>query len=145
MAAKLVTFRQGDNQHTPIGGTTQSKAAAAFNASKRSVQRGCVVLNEGSAEEIRAVELGELPVSVAADRITQRKQVDPKKRRRRRRMSTRTAMKKLTDFIESEVKQYCGQILNRGTRDLKEKALDKLQQLQGIIGEEIARLSEGMS
>ena len=47
-------------------GMTQAAAAAALNASKRSVQSARVVLDHGTPELIKAVEQGRLPVSTAA-------------------------------------------------------------------------------
>jgi hypothetical protein len=39
VAAKLATLRRGDNQHSPIGETSQAQAGELLNVGKRSVER----------------------------------------------------------------------------------------------------------
>jgi hypothetical protein len=70
VAAKLATLERGDNQHSPIGETSQAKAAELLNVGKRSVERARAVLNSGTAELIHAVEASKVKVSVAADIAT---------------------------------------------------------------------------
>src|SRR5690349_5176278 len=48
VAAKLATLKRGDNQHAPNGGTTQAEAARLLNVSKRGVQRGRSLIEEGA-------------------------------------------------------------------------------------------------
>jgi hypothetical protein len=49
VAAKLATLRRGDNQHSPIGETSQAKAAELLNVGKRSVERAAEVRDRGGA------------------------------------------------------------------------------------------------
>src|SRR5262249_13857461 len=56
VAAKLATLRRGDNQHSPIGETSQARAAEILNVGKRSVERAAEVCDHGAPELIRAVE-----------------------------------------------------------------------------------------
>jgi N6-adenosine-specific RNA methylase IME4 len=70
VAAKLATLKRGDNQHSPIGETSQAKAADLLNVGKRSVERAADVRAHGAPELIRSVERGELKVSVASDVAT---------------------------------------------------------------------------
>src|SRR5262249_44702008 len=67
VAAKLATRRRGDNQHSPIGGTSQAEAAELLNVSKRGVERVSGVLNHGTPELVKAIESGEVSVSAAAE------------------------------------------------------------------------------
>jgi N6-adenosine-specific RNA methylase IME4 len=67
VAAKLATLKRGDNQHSPIGETSQTKAAALLNVGKRSVERAAEVRDRGAPELVKAVERGEVSVSAAAD------------------------------------------------------------------------------
>jgi hypothetical protein len=67
VAAKLATLRRGDNQHSPIGETSQAKAAELLNVGKRSVERAAIVRETGSPELVRAVEQGVVSVTAAAD------------------------------------------------------------------------------
>jgi N6-adenosine-specific RNA methylase IME4 len=67
VAAKLATLKRGDNQHSPIGETSQAKAAELLNVGKRSVERAAAVRDHGVAELVEAVEQGKVAVSVAAD------------------------------------------------------------------------------
>src|SRR5262249_55098335 len=70
VAAKLATFKRGDNQHTPIGEASKGKAAELLNVGKRSVDRTAAVCDQGTAELIHAVEAGKVKVSIAADIAT---------------------------------------------------------------------------
>ena len=67
VAAKLATLKRGDNQHSPIGETSQAKAAELLNVGKRSVERAAAVRDRGVPELVHAVEQGRVAVSVAAD------------------------------------------------------------------------------
>src|SRR5262245_24632945 len=71
VAAKLATLRRGDNQHSPIGETSQAKAATLLNVGKRSVERVVEVRDHGAPELVQAVERGNVSVSAAADIATQ--------------------------------------------------------------------------
>jgi N6-adenosine-specific RNA methylase IME4 len=65
VAAKLATLRRGDNQHTeglPIG-----RSSDLLNVGERSVARAREVIDRGTPELQRAVERGDVSVSVAAD------------------------------------------------------------------------------
>jgi N6-adenosine-specific RNA methylase IME4 len=70
VAAKLATLKRGDNQHSPIGETSQARAADLLNVGKRSVERAAEVREHGAPELVRAVERGEASVSAAADVAT---------------------------------------------------------------------------
>ena len=48
VAAKLATLERGDNQHSPIGETSQAQAAQLLNVGKRSVERAAEV-RDGAA------------------------------------------------------------------------------------------------
>src|SRR5262245_5069971 len=48
VAAKLATLKRGDNQHSPIGETSQAKAAELLNVGKRSVERAAEVRDHGA-------------------------------------------------------------------------------------------------
>ena len=67
VAAKLANLEVGDNQHSPIGGTSQSDAAEMLNVGKRSVERAKEVRDDGVPELQEAVEQGRVSVSAAAD------------------------------------------------------------------------------
>ena len=67
VAAKLATLKRGDNQHSPIGETSQAKAAELLNVGKRSVERAAEVRDHGAPELVYAVEQGAVSVSAAAD------------------------------------------------------------------------------
>jgi N6-adenosine-specific RNA methylase IME4 len=67
VAAKLATLKRGDNQHSPIGETSQARAAELLNIGKRSVERAADVRESGAPELVRAVERGDVSVSAAAD------------------------------------------------------------------------------
>src|SRR5262245_17601140 len=71
VAAKLATLRRGDNQHSPIGETSQARAAELLNIGKRSVERAREVREHGAPELVQAVERGKLSVSAAADIASQ--------------------------------------------------------------------------
>jgi N6-adenosine-specific RNA methylase IME4 len=66
-AAKLSTMRRGSNQHSPIGATSQARAAELLNVSKRSVERAAVVRDRAVPGLVTAVERGHISVSTAAD------------------------------------------------------------------------------
>src|SRR5262245_25368360 len=66
VAAILVTRKRGDNQHSPIGGTSQAEAAKLLGVSKRAVERACEVRNHGVPELDDAVKRGEASISAAA-------------------------------------------------------------------------------
>jgi N6-adenosine-specific RNA methylase IME4/ParB-like chromosome segregation protein Spo0J len=70
VAAKLTTLKRGDNQHSPIGETSQARAAELLNVGKRSVERAADVRESGAPELVRAVEAGDVSVSAAADVAT---------------------------------------------------------------------------
>jgi N6-adenosine-specific RNA methylase IME4/predicted HTH domain antitoxin len=69
-AAKLATLRRGDNQHSPIGETSQATAAQLLNVGKRSVERAADVRETGAPELVHAVEQGAVSVAAAADVAT---------------------------------------------------------------------------
>src|SRR3984893_8261459 len=70
VAAKLATLKRGDNQHSPIGETSQARAAELLNIGKRSVERAADVRERGAPELIHAVESDKVSVSAAADVAT---------------------------------------------------------------------------
>jgi hypothetical protein len=74
VAAKLATLKRGDNQHSPIGETSQGRAAELLNVGKRSVERAAEVRDHGAPELQQAVEQGRVSVSAAADVATLPKQ-----------------------------------------------------------------------
>jgi N6-adenosine-specific RNA methylase IME4/ParB-like chromosome segregation protein Spo0J len=78
VAAKLATLKRGDNQHSPIGETSQSQAADLLNVGKRSVERAKEVRERGASELQEAVERGQVSVSAAAD-IASRPQDEQRK------------------------------------------------------------------
>ena len=67
VAARLATLKRGDNQHSPIGETSQGRAAELLNVGKRSVERAAEVQEHGAPELQRTVERGKVSVSAAAD------------------------------------------------------------------------------
>jgi len=67
IAAKLATYKRGDNQHVPIGGTSQAEAAQMLNVSKRRVQRARKLIEDGTPQLVKAVERGDVKVSAAAE------------------------------------------------------------------------------
>src|SRR5262245_8748089 len=69
VAAKLATLKRGDNQHSPIGETSQAKAAELLNVGKRSVERAAEVRDHGAPELVHAVEQGVVSVSAAVGRL----------------------------------------------------------------------------
>jgi N6-adenosine-specific RNA methylase IME4 len=71
-AAKLAKWSLGDNQHTPGSENlpTQGHAAELLNVSDRSVRSARTVQGLGAPELQRAVERGDVKVSVAADVAT---------------------------------------------------------------------------
>jgi ParB-like chromosome segregation protein Spo0J len=66
VAAKLATLPRGANQHSPIGETSQARAAQLLNVGKRSVERAREVQEHGAPELVHAVEQGAVSVSAAA-------------------------------------------------------------------------------
>jgi hypothetical protein len=70
VAARIATLRLGDNQHSPIGETSQADAANLLNVGKRSVERARVVQEQGTPELVAAVDAGKVTVSAAADVAT---------------------------------------------------------------------------
>jgi hypothetical protein len=65
-AGRRANLKLGDNQHSPIGGTSQAEAAEQFGVSKRAVERATVVIHHNDPALIAAVESGDLAVSLAA-------------------------------------------------------------------------------
>jgi len=74
VAAKLATLKRGDNQHSPVGETSQAQAAELLNVGKRSVERAKEVRDHGAPELRAAVERGQVSVSAAADIAAKREQ-----------------------------------------------------------------------
>jgi N6-adenosine-specific RNA methylase IME4/ParB-like chromosome segregation protein Spo0J len=70
VAAKLATLKRGDNQHSPVGETSQARAAQLLNVGKRSVERAAEVRDHGAAKLVQAVERGDVSVTAAADVAT---------------------------------------------------------------------------
>lgn len=71
IAARLVTKKRGDNQHTKkedssIGECSIAQAADLMQVSPKSVERAKIVIEHGSPELIEAVEQGKVAVSKAA-------------------------------------------------------------------------------
>jgi hypothetical protein len=70
VAARLATLKLGDNQHVKEGAgiqaPSQKRAAAMFNISRDSIQKGRVVVERGSSDLQRAVDAGRVSVSAAA-------------------------------------------------------------------------------
>lgn len=67
VAAKMVTTKLGDNQHSKEGGQISIPTAAAkMKVSERTVKSAIAVRSEGINKLVTAVEQGILPVSVAA-------------------------------------------------------------------------------
>jgi ParB-like chromosome segregation protein Spo0J len=65
VGAQLATMRQGARTDlSPIGGMSQRQAAQAVNVGTRSIQRGKVILQNGSPKLIDAVMRGVIPPSV---------------------------------------------------------------------------------
>jgi N6-adenosine-specific RNA methylase IME4 len=69
VAAKLATLKLGDNQHSE--GPSIEGASRMLNIGHASVERARVVHRDGAPELQRAVERGDVRVSVAADIATQ--------------------------------------------------------------------------
>lgn len=70
VAAKLAKMPRGANQHTPIGGPSQSSAAQMLNVGVKSVERARTVERDGAPELVSAVESGAVKVPTAADIAT---------------------------------------------------------------------------
>lgn len=82
VAARIATLKQGDNQHSPYGGTSQAKAAELLNIGRRSVERASTVLNHGTKEEIKAVENGNAFVTKTADAVLARRGKKPSSKKK---------------------------------------------------------------
>lgn len=88
IAAKLATMRLGDNQHMKEGVETSTpsvpaaRAAEMLNVDRHTVFSAKKVLNEGTAEEIRAVEHGTASVSTIAKEIRAKRPAADRKARR---------------------------------------------------------------
>jgi len=67
IASRLAKLKPGDNQHRPIGLTSQSEASEMLNVSGRSVKRARVVQEHGIPELAVAVDEGDIALSRAAD------------------------------------------------------------------------------
>lgn len=67
VAAKMANMNRGDNQHTAIAVTSQSKAAEILNVSVDSLQRAKKVQVQGVPELVQRVKEGTLAVSTAAE------------------------------------------------------------------------------
>jgi len=67
IAARLATMKQGDNQHSPNGETSQAKAAELLKVSKRRVERSHEVIEKGVPDLVDAVERRDVKVSAAAE------------------------------------------------------------------------------
>lgn len=69
VAARMANLKLGANQYKKEGGSIDlpiQDAAEMLNVSEKTVKRAKQVLEHGSAELVKAVERGELPVSVAS-------------------------------------------------------------------------------
>ena len=66
VAARLATYRRGDDQHTANAGPSQAKAAKLLNVSEARVERVAKVIKTGAPELVAAMESGEVTSSVAA-------------------------------------------------------------------------------
>ena len=66
VAAKLVTCKPGDNQHSAGARTSQAKAAKLLNVSADKVKRVAKVLKDGAPELRAAAEQGEISLTAAA-------------------------------------------------------------------------------
>ena len=67
IAARLATMKQGDNQHSPNGETSQARAAELLRVSKRRVERSHEVIGKGVPDLVDAVERRDVKVSAAAE------------------------------------------------------------------------------
>jgi hypothetical protein len=67
IAARLATMKQGNNQHSPNGETSQAKAAELLKVSKRRVERSHKVMEKGVPDLVDAVERRDVKVSAAAE------------------------------------------------------------------------------
>jgi len=76
IAARLATMKQGDNQHTPNGGTSRAKAAELLKVNKRRVERSHEVLEKGVPDLVDAVEHGDVAVSAAVEFANQNPPID---------------------------------------------------------------------
>jgi hypothetical protein len=67
VAAKLATLKRGDNQHSPNGGTSQTKAAELLNVNKRRVERSRELIERGVPDLVDAVDRREVKVTAAVE------------------------------------------------------------------------------
>lgn len=72
--ARYATMRHGDNQHSPIGLSSQADAARKVDVSLTSLKRAKTVLDHGDPVLIAAVESGDVAVSLAAKAIRRQEQ-----------------------------------------------------------------------
>ena len=70
VGANIANMKPRDNQHAPIGGTTQSEAAQLVNTSERNIQRAIKVKESAVPELSEKVMAGEVAVSTASDIAT---------------------------------------------------------------------------
>ena len=66
VAARLANLQRGDNQHAPIGATSQSDAAELLNVSRRNLQRARAVQEGGTPELVALVVSGKVSVTAAS-------------------------------------------------------------------------------
>lgn len=76
IAAQLATMKQGDNQHSPAGETSQGKAAELLNVGEGSVERAAEVIKQGAPDLVDAVKHGDVRVSAAAEFAKQNPPLD---------------------------------------------------------------------
>jgi hypothetical protein len=69
--AKIAKLRDGQRKSASPNGEgvaiTQADAASTLNVSKRTIERGRIVIEEGAPELLDAVEQGNVPISAAAE------------------------------------------------------------------------------
>ncbi len=88
IGARMARLELGSNQHTREGAETsapsisQAQAAEILNISRDTIQSAKIVLNEGTAEEIHAVEQGKRGVNLLAQEIRERNPRDRNEDRR---------------------------------------------------------------
>jgi hypothetical protein len=66
IGAELANLEKGDNQHSPIGETsvTRAQAAQMLSVGKRTIERAKTVRDTGTPELVERVERGDMAVSV---------------------------------------------------------------------------------
>lgn len=69
IAAQLATAKRGANQHVGISTPSQKEAAELLNVSRDTVLAARIVQNEGTPEQVKAVEDGRAAVSTTARKI----------------------------------------------------------------------------